>query len=130
MNTSLGYVILYVPDVDGAMAFYEAAFGLERKFVHESGSYGELSTGATVLAFASEDLADSHEFAYRKSRRGEEAGAFEVAFVTKDAKAQHQQALDHGATQLSEPKEMPWGQTVGYVAYPNGFTIEICTPMG
>ena len=129
MSVHLGYVILYVPEVDAAMRFYEAVFGLARKFMHESGSYGELSTGATTLAFASEDLADSHGFAYRKSRWGEKAAAFEVAFVTEDVKAQYQSAIDHGATQLSEPKEMPWGQSVGYVADPNGFTIEICSPV-
>ncbi len=130
MSAYLGYVILYVPEVDAAMRFYETAFGLARKFLHESGSYGELSTGATTLAFASEVLAESHGFAYRKCRPGEEAGAFEVAFVTDDVNTEYRHALDHGATELSEPKELPWGQTVGYVADPNGFTIEICSPLG
>ncbi len=130
MSATLGYIILYVPEVDGAMSFYEAAFGFARKFLHEEGSYGELSTGGTTLAFATEDLADSHGIAYRKSRRGGEASAFEVAFVTADVEAQFRRALDNGATELAEPKEMPWGQTVGYVADPNGFTIEICSPIG
>ena len=94
MKVFLGYVILYVPKVDGALLFYEAAFGLKRKFVHESGSYGELSTGTTTLAFASEELADRHGFAYRKSRQAQDAGAFEVAFVADDVASQHRQALE------------------------------------
>ncbi len=130
MSATLGYVILYVSEVEGAMRFYEAAFGFGRKFLDEGGSYGELSTGETTLAFATEDLADSHGIAYRKSRRGGEAGAFEVAFVTEDVENQYRQALDNGATELTEPQKMPWGQTVGYVADPNGFTIEICSPVG
>ena len=73
MSAILGYVILYVPDVDAAMRFYETAFGLGRKLLHESGSYGELATGGTTLAFASEDLASSHGFAYRKCRPDGEA---------------------------------------------------------
>ncbi len=105
MNATLGYVILYVPEVERALRFYEGAFGLERKFVHESGSYGELSTGSTTLAFASEEVADSHGFAYRKSRPAEDAGAFEVAFVTDDVASQHRQALDHGAVELTAPKK-------------------------
>ena len=47
----LGYVILYVPDVTAAVSFYEAAFGLSPRFIHESGQYAEMETGATALAF-------------------------------------------------------------------------------
>jgi catechol 2,3-dioxygenase-like lactoylglutathione lyase family enzyme len=50
----LGWVIAYVPDVEAAVAFYEKAFGLARRFVVDD--YGELDTGATTLAFAAEDL--------------------------------------------------------------------------
>lgn len=33
----LGYTILYVPDVPATLQFYEAAFGLATRFLHESG---------------------------------------------------------------------------------------------
>jgi lactoylglutathione lyase len=36
-----------------ALTFYKDAFGFETRFLHESGQYGELNTGETVLAFAS-----------------------------------------------------------------------------
>ena len=61
----LAYTILYVPDVAGSLAFYEHAFGLKRRFLHENGTYGELETGATALAFAAEEII-SH--AYAKNR--------------------------------------------------------------
>mgnify|MGYP006317175061 FL=1 len=35
-----GYTIVYVPDVAASLAFFESAFGLSRRFLHESGSYG------------------------------------------------------------------------------------------
>jgi catechol 2,3-dioxygenase-like lactoylglutathione lyase family enzyme len=38
----LGYTILYVPDVPATLKFYEAAFGLTTRFLHEGGDYGEL----------------------------------------------------------------------------------------
>jgi catechol 2,3-dioxygenase-like lactoylglutathione lyase family enzyme len=33
----LGYAIIYVPDVPASVEFFENAFGLKRRFVHESG---------------------------------------------------------------------------------------------
>ena len=49
----LGYAIIYVPNVDASLSFFESAFGLSRRFFHESGDYGELETGETTVAFAS-----------------------------------------------------------------------------
>src|SRR3954451_22913451 len=52
-----GYTIVYVRDVAASVEFYEKAFGLERRLLHESGQYAELETGSTALAFASHELA-------------------------------------------------------------------------
>ena len=38
----LGYTIIYVPNVAESLSFFESAFGLSRRFLHESGDYGEL----------------------------------------------------------------------------------------
>src|SRR4051812_38557303 len=51
-----GYTILYVEDVPATLAFYGQAFGLATRYTHESGSYGELETGTTALAFVSRAL--------------------------------------------------------------------------
>ena len=56
----LGYAILYVKDVPRSVAFYEDAFGLSRRFVHEAGMYAEMDTGATTLSFAANGLAKSN----------------------------------------------------------------------
>ena len=55
-----GYTILYVADVSASLDLYERAFAQRRRFLHESGAYAELETGATVLAFASRELAASN----------------------------------------------------------------------
>lgn len=47
-----GYTIVYVSSVADALSFYRDAFGFEIRFLHDSGDYGELNTGETVLAFA------------------------------------------------------------------------------
>lgn len=66
----LGYIILYVADVPATISFYEKAFGLKTRFLHESNMYGEMETGQTVLAFANEDFAmTSHPFKKKSSKR-------------------------------------------------------------
>jgi len=55
-----GYTIVYVPDVEASLAFFERAFGLQRRFLHESGGYGELETGETALAFAAHELGEAN----------------------------------------------------------------------
>jgi lactoylglutathione lyase len=124
----LGYCILYVPDVPAALSFYEQAFGLSRKFLHESNTYGELATGTTRLAFAAESLAQTHGD-FHPSRPGEKPCAMEVALVTDDVAAAFARAVAAGAKPHCNPEQKPWGQTVGYVRDPNGFLIELCTPI-
>lgn len=127
----LGYVILYVPDVEGAVAFYERAFGLDCRFVHASGDYAEMATGATVLAFAADELAASNFAAdYRRADPASPPSAFEVAFVTEDVGAAFERAVDAGAAALSAPTQKPWGQTVAYVRDGNGVIVELCTLVG
>ncbi|MCP4998945.1 MAG: VOC family protein [Hyphomicrobiales bacterium] len=126
----LGYVILYVPDVPAAMAFHEAAFGLKIRFADDGGDYGEMETGATTLAFVSEELAASHGFAFQRQTPGKSPAAFEIALVTEAVRPAFDRAIEKGARALSEPKLMPWGQWVSYVADNNGYTVEICSPVG
>ena len=123
-----GYTILYVPDVEKAVAFYESAFGLKRKFVHESG-YGEMDTGDTTLAFASVELATSNGVSFALADPNGPAPAVEVAFVTDDVAAAFAVAVKAGAVPVAQPKQKPWGQVVAYVRDLNGFLVEICSPL-
>ncbi|MFT3816246.1 MAG: VOC family protein [Rubrivivax sp.] len=127
----LGYTVVYVRDVAASLSFFEAAFGLKRRFLHESGVYGELETGETTLSFATHELGDmnvpgGHVRADESSR----PLGMEIALVTDDVPAAHRTALQCGATELSAPADKPWGQVVSYVRAPDGTLIELCTPMG
>ncbi len=126
----LGYVILYVPEVDAALGFYQKAFGLERRFLHESGLYGELDTGATVLAFAGEVMAAANDLVIRPHRPDEAPAATEIALVSDDVAGAYQRAVAAGAGPVAVPAEKPWGQTVAYVRDLNGVLIELCSPLG
>ena len=124
----LGWVIVYVPDVTAAVEFYEKAFGLERAFIAGDASFGELKTGETKLAFASEQMGDSHfEGGFRRPDAGQPFNV-EVALVFDDPGAAFAAALENGASALAEPKEQPWGQVVAYVRDPFGTLVEIASP--
>jgi catechol 2,3-dioxygenase-like lactoylglutathione lyase family enzyme len=127
---TLGYVILYVPDVARAVEFYERAFGVPRRFVHESGSYAELETGATALAFAEETFVASTCPGFAPNRPTSASAGAEVAFVTADVPAAFRHAVASGAAPLVDPVAKPWGQVVAYVRDLNGFIVELCSPVG
>jgi catechol 2,3-dioxygenase-like lactoylglutathione lyase family enzyme len=122
-----GYTILYVEDVRRSLDFYAQAFGLTVKFLHDSGDFGELETGGTTLAFSSRKLmAQLHK---NPKPADAKAPSFEIAFTTADVAAAVARAVAAGAPLMQEPEQMPWGQTVAYVADLDGFLVEICTPM-
>ena len=126
-----GYTIIYVPDVSASLEFFERAFGFARRFLHESGTYGELETGETTLAFAAHRLGEMNfPSGHVAAHESPQPLGMEVAFVTPDVEAAHKKALSAGATELSEPKAKPWGQVVSYVRCPDGTLVELCTPVG
>lgn len=124
----LGYTILYVDDVRLSLDFYTRAFGLAVKFLHEGGDFGELDTGSTSLAFSSRQLMT--QLHKNPSRADARAPCFEIALTTGDVSAAVERAVAAGAELIQRPEVMPWGQTVAYVADPDGFLVELCTPVG
>ena len=126
-----GYTILYVKDVTKSIEFYEKAFSFTRKFITPDNDYAELDTGNTTISFASHTLAASNlKEGFTPSELNNKPFAIELGFITDDVNAIFELAAQHGATQVEEPKQKPWGQTVAYVRDIDGFLIEICTPMG
>ncbi|MBP7702148.1 MAG: VOC family protein [Phenylobacterium sp.] len=123
----LRYTIFYVDDVQSSVAFYRQAFGLDVRRVHGAGDYVELETGATSLSFCSRKLMD--ELGKPTSSPAIGAPTFEIAFETDDVGGAFQRAVANGAKTISAPESMPWGQTVSYVADPDGYLVEICSPV-
>jgi catechol 2,3-dioxygenase-like lactoylglutathione lyase family enzyme len=125
------YTIVYVADVAASLSFFEQAFGLQRRFLHESGAYGELDTGATALAFVDHATArDSVGHDYVVAATSAAPLGIEIGLATDDVAAAFEKAVQAGATALAAPVTKPWGQTVAYVRCPDGTLVELCTPMG
>ena len=126
---NFGYVIIYVLDVSETVHFYERAFGLGHKLLHESGHYAEMDTGATRLAFASSEMAAGNALNIRLQQPREPAFGTEIVFATTDVQQAFDRAVAAGAAPLTPPDLKPWGQTVAYVRDLNGVLIELCTPI-
>lgn len=124
------YTILYVQDVVRTITFYETAFGFTRRFIAPGDQYGELDTGSTILSFARHDLAKTNlKNGYQESQPGNRPFGIEIGITTDDVPETMQQAISAGASLLENPITKPWGQVVGYVTDPDGFLIEVCSPM-
>lgn len=123
----LGYTILYVENVKETVNFYQKAFGLKVKFLHESGVYAEMETGATTLAVAAEDFAVSNGITFSPNRVNRLPAGFEVGLITNDVHRAFEVAVKEGAKEIIAPVKKPWGQIVSYVTDNNGILFEICS---
>ncbi|TYS14872.1 VOC family protein [Rossellomorea vietnamensis] len=126
MNLKLGYIILYVEDLNNTIHFYRDLLGLPIKM--EAGTYIELETGGTTLSFNTRESGrEITGLPIPDKKRKEQT--FEIGLVTKDVQEIVEQLREEGVTVLLEPAEKPWGQVVAYVEDPDGHYIEICTPL-
>lgn len=125
-----GYTIIYVENVKETIDFYEKAFGFQQKFITPENDYGELISGETTIAFASNELGNvNFKNGFKKSDLSGKPFGVEMAFITDNIETDFKKALEMGASEFEPLTEKPWGQKVGYVRDNNGFLIEICSPM-
>ena len=123
------YTIMYVKQVEATVAFYESAFGFERKFITPEEDYAELISGDTTLAFAAVELAQMNLSQGFTTVNKDRVMGVELGFVVEDVEHAVQRAVAAGASIYEPVKVKPWGQTVAYVTDCNGFLIELCTAM-
>lgn len=124
-----GYTIIYVDDVVKTLEFYEKAFGLKRRYLHDNNKYGEVDTDGTTLSFASECLEQENPIDVKTHKKGM-PHTFELALVTEDVDGAFKKAVAAGAKAISKPAARSWGQTIACVSDNNGVMVELCSPMG
>lgn len=126
MNLSMKYIILYVSDSQRSIHFYEHILGSLIRAEH--GTYVEFDTGSTILALNTrESVKEMTPLEIPETPVSSQT--FEIGFVTENVEAVIKKVREHGVTIIGEPKVKPWGQTVAYIADPDGHYIEICSPM-
>lgn len=128
-DISLGWVIIYVDDPRASSAFYEQTFGLKPEFAAPDGSYAQLNTGSTKLAFASYVLGEGNVPGGVRRPGPDQPANVEITLVSQDVDALHAAALQAGCTELAAPLDKPHGQRVGWVRDPFGTLLELATPM-
>jgi lactoylglutathione lyase len=118
----LGYVIVYVTDLESSVAFYQDVIGLRLKFI--DAGFAEFDTGEARFAL------------YEQRRAGWLTGedvspgpAAEVAFLVDDLDEEARRLIELGVTVLSGPADRPWGHRTLHVADPDGFVVEFAQPI-
>jgi catechol 2,3-dioxygenase-like lactoylglutathione lyase family enzyme len=121
-----------VPNVQASVDFYDRAFGLGLHYMHPSGGYAELDSGAAVLALLSEAFIDKTDLlgglSIALNRRDLPAASAHAALWSTDIEADWRRAIEAGAEIVKALEEKPWGQVSGYVRDPDGIIVELCTP--
>jgi len=121
--------VVYAEDVPATVAFYRHVTGLEPTYYDAALGFALLGEDQAV-AIASHDagmlmLADGYGYVRSNRVRGTE-----LAFWTRDVATAFQIAVEAGATALTPPRVMPWGQTVAYVQAPEGTVLGFVTRVG
>lgn len=126
MNLKMKYIILYVEKFEECLRFYKDVLQLPIKAEH--GTYIEFNTGSTILAMNTRQ--DVKELTGLPLTEGElQSSHFELGFVVENVEKTIEQFRQQGITILVEPIVKPWGQTIAYIADPDGNYIEICSSL-
>jgi lactoylglutathione lyase len=129
VSLGLGWVIVYVEEPTAASAFYEQTFGLRPEFAAPDGSYAQLDTGPTRLAFASYALGRRNFPGGVRPAAADQPANVEITLVADDVDAALARALAAGCTLLAGAEDKPHGQRVAFVRDPFGTLVELGTPL-
>jgi lactoylglutathione lyase len=116
---TVDYVILYVRDLDRAVAFYQDAVGLPLRLRRPG--YAEFATANLKFAL--------YERSLLPGLVGEEAAgrgpASETLFLVPDVDAEAERLGRAGLTILSGPTDRPWGHRTVHLLDPDGNVVEL-----
>jgi lactoylglutathione lyase len=116
----LGYVILFVADLERSVAFYRDVVGLP--FRLQGDGYVEFATQGAKFGL------------YDRNRLGELTGqgpeppdrpGGEVVLLVEDVDAEAARLRAAGAAILSGPVDRAWGHRTVHVLDPDGFVVEL-----
>jgi lactoylglutathione lyase len=116
----LGYVILFVGDLERSVGFYRDVVGLELKL--RGDGYVEF-----VTAGAKFGLYDRDRLEELTGQAGDPPGAAggEVVFLVGDVDAETERLRGAGARILAGPVDRPWGHRTLHLEDPDGFVVEL-----
>jgi lactoylglutathione lyase len=116
----LGYVILFVADLERSVAFYRDVVGLP--FRLQGDGYVEFATQGAKFG-----LYDRNRLEELTGQGADLPGApgGEVVFLVGDVDAEAARLRAAGASILSGPVDRAWGHRTLHVEDPDGFVVEL-----
>jgi lactoylglutathione lyase len=116
----LGYVILFVADLERSVAFYRDVIGVPFKL--QGDGYVEFATQGARFG-----LYDRNRLEELTGQGPEAPGhpGGEVVFLVEDVDAEAARLRAAGAAILSGPVDRPWGHRTVHVRDPDGFVVEL-----
>ncbi|MEK7465858.1 MAG: VOC family protein [Planctomycetota bacterium] len=122
---------LAASDVEKALSFYEAVFGLRRTNVNiQDGRivHSEMESGGDIVLMVAPDAIHS-ELNRSPASRGAVSPSEIFVFVA-DADRAHEQALLHGGKSLAAPRDVPWGERHALIQDPDGYRWLVSQNLG
>jgi lactoylglutathione lyase len=116
----LGYVILFVGDLERSTAFYRDVIGLPFKL--QGDGYVEFATEGAKFGLYDRNRLD--ELTGQDSTTPGRPGG-EVVFLVGDVAAEAERLRGAGATILKGPVDRAWGHRTVHVEDPDGFVVEL-----
>jgi lactoylglutathione lyase len=116
----VGYVIVFVGDLERSVAFYRDVLGLPFRLYGDG--YAEFATDGARFGL------------YDRNRLGELTGqdatapgrpGGEVVFLVEDVDAEAARLAAAGARILRGPVDRPWGHRTLHLEDPDGFVVEL-----
>jgi lactoylglutathione lyase len=116
----VGYVILFVADLERSVAFYRDMLGLPFKLYGDG--YAEFATRGT--RFGLYDRNRLQELTGQGPEAPQRPGG-EVVFLVADVDAEAERVGAAGATILAGPVDRAWGHRTVHLEDPDGFVVEL-----
>jgi lactoylglutathione lyase len=115
----VGYVVLFVGDLERSIAFYRDVVGLQLRL--RGDGYAEFATEGT--RFGLYERGRLPELIGREPTVSGPGG--EVVFLVEDVDAEAERLQAAGAAILSGPVDRAWGHRTLHVEDPDGFVVEL-----
>ena len=116
----VGYVILFVADLERSVAFYRDVIGIPFKL--QGDGYVEFATEGTRFGLYDRNRLD--ELTGQDATAPERPGG-EVVFLVGDVDAEAERLQAAGVSILKGPVDRVWGHRTLHVEDPDGFVVEL-----